>query len=100
MLCNERSDSLAHDSVIDIVGTVKIKYDYRNVVLGADGCCCAVHYLKLLYENVVMRNNVVLHSVGELLAFSSAARSEAALSVEKNGFPVPQPKITTLPFSR
>ena len=30
----------------------------------------------------------------------SAARSTAAVSVEKKGLPVPQPKITTRPFSR
>ena len=29
-----------------------------------------------------------------------AARRAAAVSVEKNGLPVPQPNITTLPFSR
>ena len=30
----------------------------------------------------------------------SAARSTAAVSVEKNGQPMPQPKMTTRPFSR
>ena len=33
-------------------------------------------------------------------ALISAARSTAPVSVEKNGLPVPQPKITTRPFSR
>ena len=30
----------------------------------------------------------------------SMARNDAALSVVKNGFPVPAPKMTTRPFSR
>ena len=33
-------------------------------------------------------------------AWISIARSEAAVSVVKYGFPVPAAKITTLPFSR
>jgi len=33
-------------------------------------------------------------------AFISAARKAAAVSVEKNGLPVPQPKITILSLSK
>ena len=50
MFCNERSDCFSHHCVVDVVGTVKIKYDYRNVIFGADCSRCAVHYLELLYN--------------------------------------------------
>ena len=36
----------------------------------------------------------------KMSAFISAALSALAVSVEKNGLPVPHPNITTLPFSK
>ena len=59
-----------------------------------------------VYKNLENKETAVNEVSGREVALKiisapiSAARKAAPVSVEKNGLPVPQPKITTLPFSR
>ena len=45
-------------------------------------------------------HGIPLLALKMMSASTSAARRAAVVSVEKKGLPVPQPKMTTLPFSR
>ena len=93
----------------------KVEYQHRKMIILAHRSCCCVHDAEVLVSTSLTVSVSYLTASSYLCgslsytpstivalnttsALISAARSEAAVSVEKKGLPVPQPNTTTAAF--